>query len=248
MLIFHKSIKDSLTNRPKRKQDRALWVSDFGRNPYDALSRIMTGTIKEFDYSTLLKMDGGNALESFSLRQVAENLDRPIQTQFPLFDDIWTGYADLVIGHGTEDIIIYDHKGSCGKWWDYKASLPRAADCCQVWLYGNLYAKQYGIMPRLGIYYRGWGAWAEFELRLLYHDDGEGYIRADGIVTDEKGIEEKEVTRFHKVDPTLLLNQIERLYRTVQTDKFTLEDLANMKPEDEDWDYAARMTKELREQ
>ena len=118
--IIHNAVYNALTNRPKRRQDGALWVSDLGRNPYIAIRRLLTGEMDPLDYPTLLKMDGGNALEAVTLREVAENIERNVQTQFPLFNEMWSGYADLVIGHGTDDVWIYDHKGSAGKWWDYK--------------------------------------------------------------------------------------------------------------------------------
>ncbi|MCB0197949.1 MAG: hypothetical protein KDJ65_38745 [Anaerolineae bacterium] len=242
--LIHTAVHKALTERPSRRYDDMLWVSDLGRNPYGALRRILTGELEPFDFPTHLKMDGGNALEAFTLRQVAENLERPVQTQFPLFDDIWTGYADLVIGHGTDDVIIYDHKGSCGKWWDYKASLPRTADCCQVWLYGQLYYKQYGVKPRLGLYYRGWGAWAEFEIEMVGVCDYA--IKATGYVTDEKGITENAVTRIREADPFLLCDEIETLYLRVKSGDLTEVDLEAMAPDGPDWDYAEDTTRRLR--
>ena len=52
------------TEQPQRRIDKSLWVSDLGKNPYFALKRIATGEVEPFDYATLLKMDGGNALNT----------------------------------------------------------------------------------------------------------------------------------------------------------------------------------------
>ena len=244
--LLHNAVFKALTERPARRNDTVLWVSDLGRNPYTTVRRLLTGELEPFDYPTQLKMDGGNAIEAFTLRQVAENLGRPIQTQFPLFNDIWVGYADLVIGHGTEDVIIYDHKASCGKWWDYKGVLPRSADCCQVWQYGQLYRDRFGVEPRLGLYYRGWGAWGEFQIEVVTPPDGKSYIQATGIVTDEKGLEEYEVVRIRYVDPTLLRNELEMSYVLVKEGQLTTDDLEAMAPAGPDWDYAEDATERLR--
>jgi hypothetical protein len=239
-MIIHNAVHQALTNQPKRRIDRTLWVSDIGRNPYGALKRLLTGEMEPFDYPTLLKMDGGNALEAFTLRQVAENISRPVVTQFPLFDDIWSGYADLVIGHGSDDVIIYDHKGSAGQWWDYKASLPRTADCLQVWMYGQLYEAAYGVTPRLGLYYRGWGCWAEFEIKGILDDRLETSLLAIGNITDEKGKTVQMVDRERHVNPFWLRKNLEDGYGLVTNGKMTLREIELMAPTGgrPDWDWA----------
>lgn len=241
--LIHDAVYRSLTEVPERNKGDLLYVSDLGRNPYAAIRRIMTGEVEQFDYPTLMKMDGGNALEAFTLRQVAENLTRPIRTQFPLFNDVWVGYPDLVIGHGTEDVIICDHKGSCGKWWDYKESLPRSADCCQVWMYGQLYYEKYGVRPRLGLYYRGWGTWAEFEIIFTASF---GSFEAKGVITDGKGLVEAEVVRQRDVDPFLLAQELVKLRERALNGKLTEEDLAKMAPNGPDWNYAEDATARIR--
>lgn len=243
--LIHNTVHAALTNRPERKRDYSLWVSDMGRNPYGAIRRLLTGELEPFDYPTLMKMDGGAALEAFTLRQVAEGLERPVQTQFPLFNEIWSGYADLVIGHGSEEeVIIYDHKGSAGRWWDYRESLPRSADCCQVWMYGQLYFERFGVRPRLGLYYRGWGAWAEFEITAERDDGGANtYMLAAGHITDEKGTFESAVIRTRAVDPDLLRLELEELYHQA-TNGGQLADLVS-EPGGPDWDYAENATRRL---
>lgn len=237
MTIIHDAVHRALTNQPKRKIDQALWCSDIGRNPYGALKRLLTGEMEPFDYPTLLKMDGGNALEAFTLRQAAENIGRNVNIQFPLFDDIWSGYADLVIGHGSDDVWIYDHKGAAGKWWDYRESLPRTADCLQVWLYGQLYEATYGIKPRLGLYYRGWGCWAEFEIEVELGARLGQFILVTGQVTDEKGESVRDVVRARDVNPFWLREHLEGEYRTAIGGGLSVEELGPA-PDGPDWDYA----------
>ena len=240
--LIHTAVSKALLQRPARRNDGMLWVSDLGRNPYATFRRLLTGELEPFDYPVQLMMDAGSAIEGYTLRQVAENLERNIRTQFPLFNDVWSGYADLVIGHGTKDVIIYDHKASCGKWWDYKDSLPRSADCCQVWMYGQLYRAMFGIAPRIGLYYRGWGSWAEFEIV----DDGT-YLQAIGVVTDEKGIEEYEVARERQVSPDLLCDELEGFYHLIKLGQFKIADFEVMTPPpDPEWDYAETATERLR--
>lgn len=241
--LIHNAVRAALMNRPERKPNNSLWVSDLGRNPYSTVRRLLTGEPEPFDYATALKMDGGAALESFTLQQIAQNLDRPIQTQFPLFSSVWTGYADLVIGHGSEDVIIYDHKGSCGRWWDYKESLPRSADCCQVWMYGQLYFERFGVWPRLGLYYRGWGTWADFEVREIEAAGGGIYLEAAGHITDEKGEAEYVVTRSRAVNPYWLRLELEDLHRLAMNG-IPLDDLVT-DPGGPDWDYAENATRRL---
>lgn len=243
--LIHATVYAALTERPARRLDNYLWASDLGRNPYGAARRLLLGELEPFDYPILMKMDGGSALEDFTLRQVAENLERPIKTQFPLFNSIWSGYADLVIGHGSESVVIYDHKGSAGKWWDYKDSLPRAADCCQIWMYGQLYHETYGIMPRLGLYYRGWGSWGEFEIERLETEAG-FHLQARGVITDEKGIIENEVIRIRDVDPTLLRGELEDIYHQLELNEISIDKLEAMAPDGPDWGYAEDATERLR--
>lgn len=243
--LIHTAVHAALTERPIRRLDNSLWVSDLGRNPYAATRRMLLGELKPFDYPTLMKMDGGSALEDYTLRQAAENLERPVKTQFPLFNAIWSGYADLIIGHGSDDVIIYDHKGSAGKWWDYRESLPRTSDCCQVWMYGQLYRSLYGIDPQLGLYYRGWGCWGEFQIERIETEAG-FHLQARGVVTDEKGATENEVIRVRNVDPALLRDELEDVYHQIELNEISVDELEAMAPDGPDWDYAENAMERLR--
>ncbi len=243
--MIHNAVCAALTSAPKRRLNNVLWVSDLGKNPYSAVKRLLTGELEPFDYTALMRMDGGNALEAATLRQVAENLERPIRTQVPLFDDIWSGYADLVIGHGTDDVIIYDHKATAGKWWDYKESLPRVTDCCQVWLYGELYNQMYGVKPRLGLYYRGWGTWGEFKIETDGDDDIQQKLVASGCITGEKGGEAIPVIRPRSANPRLLRVELQGYYERISNGSMTIEEMEALNPNGSDWDYAVNASSQL---
>lgn len=236
--MIHEAIKQALVQKPERAIDDKLWVSDLGKNPYSACKRLMNKELEEFDYATLLKMDAGTALEHVSLRQIAENLPARVTTQFPLYNEIWTGYADIVIGHGTDDVYIFDHKGSAGRWWDYKESLPRASDCCQVWMYGQLYQAHYGVKPKLGLYYRGWGTWAEFDLKFFLNGRDGAVVHATGRVTDDKGKGSRLVTRERRLNPLWLREELESYHNVIHAGVFRQSSLDDLNPQGPDWDYA----------
>ncbi len=243
--LIHNAVYTALTSAPKRRLNKMLWVSDLGKNPYSAVRRLWTGEMDTFDYTALMRMDGGNALEAATLRHVAENLERPIRTQFPLFDDIWSGYADLVIGHGTDDVIIYDHKATAGKWWDYKESLPRVADCCQVWLYGELYNQMYGVVPGLGLYYRGWGTWGEFKIETDGDDAIQQKLVASGFITGEKGGEAIPVIRPRAANPRLLRVELQAYHERIFSGAMTVGEMEDLNPNGPDWDYAVNASSRL---
>lgn len=231
--MIHELIEKGLTERPSRRLDGMLWVSDLGYNPYDTVKRLVTGETKEFDVPTLIKMQNGVALEDDSLAIIAQNSTQPIKTQVPLFNDVWSGYADIVFDFGKDSVAIFDHKGSGGKWWDYKGSLPRVNDCCQVWLYGELYKEMYGKRPYTGLYYRGWGTWAEFQVSF----DGRG-LSAVGYITNEKGENVQWESRSRRVNPFWLKRELEGYYGRIQAGEGEqlLSELTD--PGGPDWDYA----------
>lgn len=246
--IIHNAVHFALTERPQRRSGKDVWVSDMGKNPYFLAKRLLTGGLEEFDYPTLLKMDNGVAFEGATISEIGHGLEDGLTmiTQFPLFDDVWSGYADIVLGHKTDTVYIYDIKGSAGQWWDYKESFPRATDCLQVWKYGELYYAKYGVKPTLGLYYRGWGTWAEFHIKEASYG-----LAAIGHVTNSKGEGVASVTRPRFVAPQFLSDELEAVYSAIMADGDGLgpgliEQLGLRDPEGPDWDYAERRTEEFR--
>jgi len=246
---------------PERRLDGQLWVSDLGKNPYGAARRLVDGVLEPFDFTTQLKLKGGQALEDYHIPRIIEQIDGRARRQVPLFDARWSGYADLVLDlPGYRGPIIYDHKGTAGRWWDYKETLPRAADCCQVWLYGQLYQEALGeAVAETRLLYTGWGTWAEFRVelglipaatasRLSGHltEDPEPGILCYGWITNDKGTKVEEVYRYRRVNPIALRLELERLWDSVQSGLFPPAEVEAMNPDGPDWDYAADAYDRLR--
>lgn len=193
--MIREAIEKNLRMKPTRKVSNDLYVSDLGNDPAIAMARVLRGETTTFDIDILEKMQYGNVLEADTIDALRFSHTNVI-TQFPLFNDVWSGYADAVIGHNFSDVSILEHKATGDKWWDYKESLPRAAHLCQLWMYGRLYGEMYGINnPRLLIYYRSWSHYAEFELW------------PDGRITGV--IDGKPVLRERSISPNLLRIELE---------------------------------------
>jgi len=248
--VIYNAFEAGLTARPARRLDDRLWATDLGKNPYFMLRRLIFGELVEFDAATLAKMDAGTSLEHATLSKVSENLARPVIRDFPLFDERWTGYADFVAGHGTDEVLLADHKATGGQRWDYNESLPRSGDICQLWKYGKIYELTYGVTPELRLFYRGWGAWAEFVLTEHRRYAGkfpDVMLRADGWVTNKKGQNPQYLSRLRNINPYLLNHELEELHARVQIGDISAlkEDMEQMKPDGPDWDYAERASVRL---
>ncbi len=251
--VIQAALEAAAMEAPERRVDRYLWISDIGKNPYSAIKRLITGELDPFDYATRQKMENGTALEIHNLARIQGQMSAKTWTQVPVFNRMWSGYADLVISAKPAPI-IYDHKASGGRWWDYKDSLPRAGDCCQVWLYGQIMDEESGIqgLPRdTRLYYHGWGGWAEFRIAFgmiprepdtfnqATHEPG---LICYGWITGDKGGEPKQVTRYRRVNPVHLRRELGYYYSLVLNDGCTLADLEAhydlRNPGGPDWDYA----------
>jgi len=208
-----------VSSNPQRKESGLLYVSDLGAHPYKAMARILNGETAEFDADIRIKMNYGNAFEAETLRALQYN-HAHVLTQFPLFNDMWSGYADFVVGHGEGYPVIVEHKATGDKWFDYKESLPRAAHLCQLWMYGQLYKETYGITPGLDLYYVAWGSYAEFRID---EDVDRGVMVADGRINGTR------LKRRRAISPANLRRELEHYFKTR-----TLPDSAGA----DDWDYA----------
>jgi hypothetical protein len=226
--MIHLALVKYLVERQaiERKAHKELFVSDLGQHPYKAMSRVMGLEREPFDVDTLIKMQGGNAMEADTLQALQWAYGK-VATQFPLHNAIWSGYADAVIGHGTTAPIIVEHKATGDQWFGYKNSLPRSSHACQVWLYQQLYNETFGVYPRAIIYYRAWGSWAEFEIT----ENADGTLLATGTIRKDKGAA-AHVARKIECLPHLLRAELE--------DHFTNGDIPDpnglLKPDS--WTYA----------
>ena len=226
-----------LMNRPKRKKRTELYVSDLGNHPWKFMNRVIHQAETDFPINVLDIMEQGSVLEA----QVITALQRShanVMTQFPLHNDIWSGYADIVIGHGTDDVLIADIKHTSNAWFDYKSSLPRAAHICQIWMYGYLYREMFGVTPKLKLYYKAWGQYAELDVIV-----SETSATATGYIAvkkrGSKSVEPTPVMRTKRIACDLLRQQAESLFN----DRAMPDDLMFIDPET--WDYAEEVYEHL---
>ena len=221
-MLVRPALEKHLTTRTHRKIQSELWVSDLGSHPAKAMGRILHGQTPDFGIDTLNKMQLGNVLEADTIEAI--QFSHPhVLTQFPLHDDTWSGYADAVVGHlGGGIPTIIEHKATGDKWFDYKESLPRDTHVCQLWLYGWLYEKMYGIQPELRLYYRSWGGWAEFE---ILKDEAGDYMVAVGYVNGDL------VERQRAIAPNLLRHELEEIFQAKK--------MPDIPIDPNTWDYAS---------
>ncbi len=201
--MIHEAVESYLLakNSLKRRNDGMLWVSDLGNHPYKAMARVLGIDLPGFEVSVLNKMQQGNLLEPDTVECLRFGYPN-VLTQFPLYNDLWSGYADMVIGHNTmARPTIVEHKGTSDKYFDYKQSLPRSAHVCQLWMYGQLYRARYGHGADLVLYYRSWSNYAEFSL-----DVSMGRVVATGTVDGAP------VARTLWIDPHPLRLELEEYY------------------------------------
>lgn len=206
--MIHSAVEKYLLakNALKRRPDGMLWVSDLGNHPYKAMSRILRVDQQAgFGVDVLNKMQQGNLLEPDTIECLRFSYPN-VLTQFPLYNDTWSGYADAIIGHGElPSPVIVEHKGTSDKNFDYKESLPRPEHVCQLWLYGQLYQERYGVTPQLVLYYRSWSNHAEFQLEER-NDFLNSYIMATGVADG------RYTERYVRVHPLALRLELEGYY------------------------------------
>jgi hypothetical protein len=151
--------------RPRRGKPK-LYPSDAGSCNRKIMLRVMGAKSTEFPQAALEAMQNGIHYEDDSLnllkRVYGEN---GVVTQLALQTDYWSGKADFVLNHQTADAIIVEHKATGGKWFDYNKKFPEEKHVIQLALYEDIYEKDHGFKPKLILYYRAWGNWAEFVIK-----------------------------------------------------------------------------------
>ena len=174
------SRKKVLKNRNKEH----LWASDVGGCHRAAFLRINGGAETVLPDARLLNyMKFGVVIEDETAASLVATYDN-VETQLALKNDIWSGRPDFVIDHGTNNPIVIEHKVTGEKGW-WRKELPRVKHLGQLGLYGYLYEQLFGIEPRLILFYRGWGHYAELECFL-----NENSITVTGIVDNEAYLQE----------------------------------------------------------
>ncbi len=134
-------------------------------------------------------MNDGNVFEASTLALLEAHFGKEnVLAQLPLKDEHWSGKTDMIIYHKTPKVIIVEHKATGDKWFDYKQSLPHEDHVFQLAKYKNMYFAQFGFVPKLILYYRSWGQWAEFELDVQPEQ-----IVCDGVIFANNKQFEREV-------------------------------------------------------
>lgn len=163
-MIVYPAIVSDLEREPYPPRETILWGSDMGSCVRKAILRTRAEPVSlPFSASALGYMQAGNMWEAETLRALQKAYPG-IVTQLELRTDLWSCKCDFVIGHNTGDPIIVEHKATGDKWWNYKNGLPKPEHIGQLWLYGNLYTQKFGIVPKLVLFYRSWGHYAEYAI------------------------------------------------------------------------------------
>lgn len=183
MLSVNKIIDGYLEKRQDDRGDwksKHLWASDVGKCPRKAIIRLSDlAEASPVETRMLQYMQIGLVLEDDTRLALEHEFGDRLDCQLSLRNDVWSGKPDFVIGHGTNDVTIIEHKVTGENAWSNKA-LPRTEHVGQLLLYKYLYKKIYNVDPKCYLYYRAWGHYAEFEITR----DSEGLLASgevDGV-------------------------------------------------------------------
>lgn len=159
--------------QPERRPNWALNVTDLGSNSQFVLDRLNGVKPAPLGTDVSLKMASGIALEKDTIERIMSRGGfGSYQANFPLFNALWSGMADLVVDHGGRIPTILEHKATGNEY----VAVPKDAHVYQILMYGELYAEMFGVQPDLFLIYRGWDWTAEFQLSL---SNGVIYWRGD---------------------------------------------------------------------
>lgn len=153
-----------MVERPYKPSGKIrLYPSEAGSCNRASILRINNAPKTKFPLQAAYAMDEGKWYEESTLALLrlhygTENVIEQLQLQ----NDFWSGKADFVINHKTEDALVIEHKATGQKWWDYKGSLPKRSHVIQLAMYRDFYYNQFRFVPELRLYYRAWQKWAEF--------------------------------------------------------------------------------------
>jgi hypothetical protein len=203
-------LERSLLEQPERRPDGLLWVSDLGYHPTKAMNRVLYGKREQFDLPVLKAMQDGNMYEADTIARLTRFYPGTVHTQFPLWNERWTGYVDLVLDHGTEHPTIVEHKATDATYWcktkpdDLGAAYApiKATHVCQLWLYGQLYQAKYNVLPKLVLYYRAWKHECEVEIVAVERD----FVEVEG------SLDGKAIGRTLPIAPAVLRDELEYWY------------------------------------
>ena len=188
--MIYKAITDYVERddgyRPSGRKPR-LWAGDVGYCTRRAIMRIQgwTKTV-DFDLVSKIRMKGGVMWEAETGKALkytygADN----VNDQLSLGTVLWSGKVDFVLFHGTPDATLIEHKATGDKWWNYKNGLPKDPHLLQLLRYYQMYQDEFDNIPKLILFYRSWGHYAEFEIHPVSVTDQYIKIRYNAMMDDE---------------------------------------------------------------
>lgn len=192
-------------NRENKKWSKgSLWPTDLAKCHRAAILRV-TGVGREdyFATSGLDYMNTGIITEDETLEALKHVYGDSLTNQVELKYNMWSGKADFGIDIGGDAPIIIEHKTTSEKNFDsdQKTALPKREHIGQAESYRWMYERIYGVKPRIILFYKAWGNFAEFELI----PDGKSII----IISNINGILD---TVVYEYDVEAEINELMKWY------------------------------------
>ncbi len=207
-------IRSALINRLQQERDYRssskprLWASEAGGCARKAMLRIQGfQPTREFPIEAKEAMQNGVMFEADTEDALRLTYNGRLSTQVYLVNDQWSCKADFILDIGSAHPTIIEHKAQGEKWWNFQGSIPKHEHLVQILLYRHLYQEKYGVTPKLILFYRSWGHYAELEI-TTFDDYVDGVMRVQALG-------EMDGEPYHKVvalDPEQLRHHLEHLY------------------------------------
>lgn len=143
---------------------RITGVSGTDRFTDKGLEYMRSGVVMEDDTATALAEIYGDRLYN----DPEDESDGQLKLKYEML----SGKPDFTIDHETESAILIEHKVTSERHWntDSKSDLPRHNHLGQAVCYMFMYERKYGITPKVLLYYRSFGNFAEYE--ITRNEDG----------------------------------------------------------------------------
>lgn len=192
---YVQSAIEAHVTRPKRPYKSGdakplLWASDMNKCKRKAMLRVTGLTQPETvpDTKMQLYFQAGNMWEDDTRVSLQWYYGDTIIDELVLKNDYWSGRCDFVLHHDNPDeqTVLIEHKSTGGKWWNYQDNLPKPEHIGQLYTYWHLYQEEFGTTPKLVLFYRAWGHWAEFYITPIF----DGYVQIHGWI-DGKAMEKR---------------------------------------------------------
>lgn len=157
-----------------------LWASDLGKCPRRAMYRVR-GEKQNLEHPMRLleAFKDGIAFEWATEQALKHVYGDKLELQVKMSNHTWSGKPDFFI-NDDNIAMIFEHKATGGKWFDFRQNLPKVEHVLQLCLYDYLYKLESDKQTELRLYYRGWGNYAEFVIEPM-----DTHIIISGVVNDE---------------------------------------------------------------